>query len=1259
MRQKYAALLLTITVLTAGALLQWKLDSDAPTTEAPVLGKWKQRFELTRDRWEYDMMFLRNPYTGEIPRDAREKDLAFVASAPRRKAVDDVDFVSRGPGNIGGRTRAVAYDISDPTGNTMLAGGVTSGVFRTTDGGQSWTKTTGANDIHSVTSIAQDPTNPQVWYYGTGEILGFRGRWGDGVWKSTDGGLSWNQLASTASPLVETIDNAWDLIHDIEINPANGDVYVAAHRNVFRSSDGGATWEDTLPTQTAISVLDGISDIEINQDGSVFYVAMHGQMSDGLGGVYRSTTGAPGSWTKLAGAGLTNPEGWAADEDVRRMVIAIAPSQENLLYVLYGNSHSNQCDDPDVEEKPEADLWRFDSSDSSWTNLTDGLPRTGNCSTGNNPFAIQGGYDMAVAVSPEDPNLVVVGGTNIYRSTDGFATEANTTRIGGYASPDNYALYRNHHPDIHSLLFSPFNSEILVSGTDGGVHSTFIDDTFPSWTSWNNGYTTLQFYHVAQSNQAGDDRVIGGSQDNGTTLGFEGADHQMIFGGDGVSVGIGDNVETNGRDAELYYMGAQFGVMWRLNTVSGYEDIKPDGSGDGIFVTLFHLDPDNTEFLYYADDNKLYRTGTASSASTSSGWTELTGIETAVGSTQGNNNTEIPNQILAMDTTRGAYGPSSKLYFGTNAGQVFRLDDPQGSAEDAAPVDISPEPQLAQPGVVISCISVDPVDDRIVLVSMSNYGIPGLWLTRDAGATWEQVQGNLDQPAKRCAAIASINGKRTYFAGTTAGLWATDRIDGVNTVWTQIGVGSLQTPFVYDLNFRTSDNRLLVGTYGNGAYVADLADGPQQYILPEVIADGNGADTYIGLVNSSDDTISVDLFGLDDAGQVVGLSSAVDDIPANGSQRILLSQAFPDNFQQVRWLRVNTSAELDVYAEHSDSVTRSAYFASRSGSDILMPHIAINTTLFETVLSTVNAETEDADCTLSVPPLNSSFPLTGVNSSFGRESRPITDYLGSDLQGGPPLWAQINCDSGNLAAMEYFTRLPDRAQRAALGLDNQRGKTLNFLHVATDTGQFWTGMVYINIGQGQANITETFYDAAGAVLGTVDQTLQSGEKRTLLFDFQDLGQVPAGTAWVQITGDQDLMGYELFGTPSISDNDTFTGLQGNYGGGRELSYPFFVSDETWFTGIVAVNLGEFTSNITFEAYGSDGVLIESVTVPDVAPKTKLVRLLRDLFTNPDALANGAWVRARGAGSEWAGFMLWGDQIGNRQFMSGLNANILE
>lgn len=757
----------------------------------------EERRLFVEERMQHEYNLQKNPLSGIIPIQEKRIELnnsiAAKQKLARRRSMSSNTYISRGPSNYGGRTRSLVIDLSDPSGNTMIAGGVSSGVFRTTDGGASWSKVSANDEIHNVSAIAQDPRPgfQNIWYYATGERLGNSASlgsfyFGDGIWKSEDGGLTWNIIQQTSFDFT-SFDSRLDLISALEVSPINGDLLIAATARIYRF-DG-----TTLTTELNQDNSNTTSDVLISSSGRV-YAAFDGGVDQN--GVWTSPTGN-GSWTRIAENGT--PTDWLAQG---RIVLGAAPSNDNIIYALYVNGAS---------ESIEADLWKYNLDLDTWTNYSSKLPDEPDGDlAGNDPFAVQGGYDLVVSVKPDDENFVTIGGTNIYKIED-ILNDETFTRIGGYISNTSYGLYNTggveHHPDIHALVFDPNNPNIFFSGTDGGVHKTSdVNAEEVAWESLNNNYITYQFYHVALDPTSESNLVIGGTQDNGTKYGGtdvglpDNTSMQSYSGGDGVAVGIARRGEN---EAIQIYAGTQNGNMF--TNLPEFRTITPDGS-ESQFVTYFYLDPDNTTNLYYAGLSELYKTNDAENI-TALTWENLGAL---------------PNDepIRTFATTRGAYNPlSSYLLIGGGNGGIFRLDDPQNATSIDDAINITPFGADTNNGAYVSGLAIHPNDPDTVLVVYSNYGINSIFLTLNARAEeplWSLVENNLNAHSIRSAAIAEVDGEVIYFVGTARGLYASN--DPLNNDWEIEGVNEIGLAVVSGLVYRTSDSKLLVGTHGNGMF---------------------------------------------------------------------------------------------------------------------------------------------------------------------------------------------------------------------------------------------------------------------------------------------------------------------------------------------------------------------------------------------------------------------------------------------------------
>jgi hypothetical protein len=780
----------------------------------------------------WNWMRLHDPATGVIPRDIRQKELSFSASLPtveslqksnnKSRRVQALTWTSRGPYNVGGRTRALAFDVSNE--NVILAGGVSGGMWRSIDGGTTWAKTTAVGALQSTTCIAQDTRagHAGTWYYGTGELVGnsatggataFRG---DGIFKSTDGGVIWAQLASTVSGTPQFFDSPFDYIWNVAVDPSNAsqeEVYAATVTGIQRSVDGGATWvtaKGGFDTSRSL-----YTDVAVTS-GGVVYAALSqtnlGTSSSPDRGIWRSNDGV--TWENIT------PVGWPITYN--RIVLGIAPSNENVVYFLAetpgSGFHTNYAGNDEWTS-----FWKYtyvsgdgSGAGGSWEDRSSYLPAFGQ-PVGD--FATQGSYDMVVKVKPDDENTVFLGGTNLYRSTDGFATSTHTAWIGGYATTNDVSVYPNHHPDQHAMAFLPSSSLTLISGHDGGVSKTTNDLAGTvSWAVLNNGYGTAQFYSIAVDHAtSGNDIVIGGLQDNGTLFTNSPsptAPWIQIGGGDG-----GNSAIANNRTS--YYVSSQNGLILReliddAGGVSRSTRVDPLGGSGYLFIAPYVLDPTNSDIMYLAAGDMLWRNN------------DLTGIPLDSFST-----TPINWDSLAesrhtgevITAVRASQTPVGRLYYGTDNGRVYRVDDIQ--AGFPAPTNITGADFPAN--AYVSWIAVDPTNADNALVVFSNYSVLSLFHTTDGGTSWSNVGGNLEQnpdgsgngPSCRCADILPNTPSGTmYLVGTSTGLYSTTVLNGISTVWAQEGSSNIGNIVVDAIDTRQSDGLIVIGTHGNGAYSA-------------------------------------------------------------------------------------------------------------------------------------------------------------------------------------------------------------------------------------------------------------------------------------------------------------------------------------------------------------------------------------------------------------------------------------------------------
>ncbi|MEX0967032.1 MAG: T9SS type A sorting domain-containing protein [Bacteroidia bacterium] len=771
---------------------------------------------------QYEKARLAGP-DGQIPSGIRSRELMFAKTLPTdalfKKAVA---WTARGPYNVGGRTRGAGIDVANE--QIIVAGGVSGGIWRSTDGGLSWTKRTEPGDLHNVTTLVQDvrPGKTATWYYGTGEGSGNSASgggaffYGDGLFKSTDNGLTWNQLSSTASVSNTTFEKPWQVVYRLATDASNmteDEVYAATYGNIYRSTDGGQSWQVVLGN----NMNSYFTDVVVTSPG-VVYATLSSESAQR--GIWRSPDGI--TWTNLT------PPGFAVEYN--RLVPAVNPMNEDQVYIL-GVTPGSGMDFTNYRGDTEwVSLWQYtyldgDGADTNghWVDLSQNLPNKAPRSFDN--FNAQGSYNLMIKVKPDDSNVVFIGGTNLYRSTDAFKTPGNTTQIGGYEIgtrlPD-FQMYEDHHPDQHDLLFYPSNPDKVLNLNDGGLFKT--DNSLAGIVRWqplNRGYNTTQVYTVTINEEKVTNTLFGGFQDNGNqvimTNDPEG-DWVNPYNGDGSFAAIP-------ADEDVYYLSKHLGriVKMKLNSDGSRGDftrIDPIGARDYQFINPFVIDPSDEKIMYLPAGRSLWRnnnldaiplTNTFDSISTN--WFRFS--DTLSVSTL---------EITAIGVSKAS--PSHRVYYGTNRRKVYRVDN--ANTGDPAHQDIT----FVQfpPSGYVNCIAVDPDNGDHVVVVFSNYGVYSIFTSWDAGATWEKCAGNLEQndlglgsgPSVRWLAVMKVDGRNAYFAGTSAGLFATDTLLGLSTMWRNIGATTIGNVVVEMVKTRQADNLVAVGTHGNGIYTGHV-----------------------------------------------------------------------------------------------------------------------------------------------------------------------------------------------------------------------------------------------------------------------------------------------------------------------------------------------------------------------------------------------------------------------------------------------------
>ncbi len=710
-----------------------------------------------------------------------------------RAAIEDVVWTERGPNNVGGRTRALMWDPNDPTSTKVWAGATSGGIWFNndiTDANESWEKVDDFLGSLSISSLTYDPNNTTTFYAGTGEgiIAGNSGGGvpGAGLYKSADGGNTWELLPSTGGPNFRYIQKVLVTPTGTLLVTTRQSINEGGTSGIYRSIDGGENWTRVV-TERAV-------DLQLAANGDVY--ASTG-LGSGSGKVWRSIDDGI-NWTEKTPPG-GNPL-W--------IELAIAPSQssETASTRLYAVAQ-NASDRITV-------TWfqRSDDGGDTWTDLD--IPRyfEQNCSESTDDFTRgQAFYDLILAVQPDNADVVTLGGITIYRSTNaGVDMEQVSYWTGGC---DAFV-----HADQHEAVFRPGFPNEAVFGHDGGVsYSPDVGDPTngnPSFVTRNNNYSVTQFYAMAARNEAGSNNLLAGAQDNGTQRFSDanGVTTNMAVGGDGAFCHI-DQEDGNFQIASIQF-----------------NSVRHSSDGGGGFRGLTSQ---NTSHPFITPSDLDNASHTLYTAAAPNQYMYIADINTAVPADPVFNT--VPVGIISHINADSK--TANRLYIGTTGGDVFIIDN----ANSASPVvteitnNIFPS-NFFSSSANISSISIGSSDDQL-LVTISNFGMKSVWLTVDGGDDWiskdETSHGLPDMPV-RWSIFNPLNTNEVLLA-TELGVWSTSDILAENPGWepTSTNLANVRCDM---LQYREADGNVFVATFGRGVFSTDAFAGDLDNEAPVIVS---------------------------------------------------------------------------------------------------------------------------------------------------------------------------------------------------------------------------------------------------------------------------------------------------------------------------------------------------------------------------------------------------------------------------------------
>jgi Tol biopolymer transport system component len=650
-----------------------------------------------------------------------------------------------GPGNIGGRTRAILVHPTQ-TG-TLWLGSVGGGIWKSTDGGQSWFALNDFMVNLAVGCMALDPTNPSVLYAGTGE--GFFNNdavAGAGVFRSTDGGATWSQLPSTSGP-------AWNYVNRLALDPTRPQTILAAtNSGIYRSTDAGATWTQCTASRTL--------DVKYHPTDGTRAVAGQGD-----GAALFSTNGGA-SWEVAEGIPTG---GWLS-----RAELAYARSAPDTVYASIASYPG-----------PSPGLYR--STDGGATYFL----RNGS----TNYLSSQGWYDNLVWVDPTNAAVVVVGGIDLWRSTD---AGQSLLRISDWMRAPASA-----HADHHLLVAHPeYNgttNRTVYSGNDGGIYrAADLHAVSPTsgWLELNNNLGITQFYGGAVNATTG--VVLGGTQDNGTLRGTGGTETwSTTFGGDG-GFCAADPVASNYFYGEYVLCQIHRSTNGGLsaNYIIGGPNPLADAGNAAEFIAPFVLDPNEPNRLL-AGAARLWRTNNVRASVPD--WFP---IKPSTGS-----------HISAIAV---AEGNPDVVWVGHGNGDVYKTVNGTAATPTWTKMDGN-APGL--PNRWCSRIAIDRADANRVYVTFMGFAPDNVWRTQNGGAGWTSIPGALPGrlPSVPVTSIALHRRAAGWlYVGTDVGVFASTN-DGAS--WSTSNDGPANVA-VDELIWK-GDRTLIAVTHGRGMFQAD------------------------------------------------------------------------------------------------------------------------------------------------------------------------------------------------------------------------------------------------------------------------------------------------------------------------------------------------------------------------------------------------------------------------------------------------------
>ena len=694
--------------------------------------------------------------------------------------VNQLEWRNIGPANMGGRINDFAVVEADP--NIVFAATASAGVWRTTNNGVTWEPVFDEQPVSSIGDIAVAPSDPSIVWVGSGESNNRQSSsWGNGVYKSTDGGDSWTNVG-----LEDTLH-----IGRIVIHPTNPEVvYVAAtghlwgpndDRGLYKTTDGGQTWTNTL----FIDRDTGMTDVAMDPvSPGTLYAASYQRRRTAFGfsgggpgsGIYKTTNGGE-SWRRLTD-GL--PDGITG-----RIGLDIYRSDPRIVYAVVQNANGG--------------MFRSDDRGESWTRMSDTNPR---------PM-----YYSQIRIDPLNDQRIWAAGARMVYSQD-----------GGKTFVDDWV--QTIHGDFHALWINPADSNHMLAGSDGGVHYSY--DRGRTW-DFVNTMALGQFYEIGYDMET-PYNIYGGLQDNGSwggpvrTLyrrGITNEDWFRVGGGDGFYTQVDPN------DPTTVYVESQNGNVSRLDLeTSERKSIRPEPEDESEryrfdWNSPILISPHNSQTIYYGGNRLFKSTDRGDTWTTTDDLSKdqdrdempIMGVEVTDDTPSRHDGISTFGQIISISESPRREGV---LYVGTDDGNVQVSQDGGTSWQEVAGL----IPDLPE-GTYVSRVQASYHADTRVYATMDGHRSDDysvyVYVSEDSGDSWRSLASNIPDGHTMNVIREHPRNENLLVLGGEFGAYITIN---KGEEWHQIK-GAVPTVPVDDIAIHSRDNDLILGTHGRSIWVLD------------------------------------------------------------------------------------------------------------------------------------------------------------------------------------------------------------------------------------------------------------------------------------------------------------------------------------------------------------------------------------------------------------------------------------------------------